>query len=229
MSLHCSEKLTQGSQGSAQHSWYLVHANVQCGWAGCSAPGWQRHHCVLLSSQHVASRVPRFCHSTPSTQRWHTHHLLSTHWPELVNDSSHKGVWEMSGVCRIFSEPFYLCYRDCAQFTVNLKAPFLERVWPSTGRLSYVASQWSIREQDEDGEQGLCGRWLAAAPPLSSPSCISESLFPITWAPPTQGPGCGGEQAEGPDLSKPRDITPAVSQITIIFTVTFQNGLCQGI
>lgn len=119
MNPYCSEKLTQrslimfsvGRQGS------LIQVNSKnppfCD-AALSTCGFQSP-CVLLLL-------------TASAQRWCTHLFLTTHWAEEVNDYSHKGVREMSGACKIFTEHFYFCHKVCAWFTVNLKVPFLERV-----------------------------------------------------------------------------------------------------
>lgn len=58
---------------------------------------------------------------------------------------------------------------------------------------------------------------------VAPPGCIGQSLSPVTWAFPKHKPVCEGEEAAGLDFSNARDVTPAMSQRTLVFTVTFQN------
>lgn len=70
--------------------------------------------------------------------------------------------------------------------------------------------------------------WVLGGGSTSSASLLaaSDSLFPVTWASSRYGPVCGGEEVEGPGSSNLRDFTPAMLQIAMILTATFQNIFC---
>ena len=87
---------------------------------------------------------------------------------------------------------------------------------------SIVCSQWSARGQDFGGEQGLCGCLLAAATSSAfrPAAFLNRSFlsigFPQTWA------WAWGWAVRTPRVITSKAVPPALSQMTIIFTVTFQ-------
>lgn len=150
-------------------------------------------------------------------------HPEVTHTSSAYSQLSRSSQW----LLRYLSEGHYFCHTEHARVTVDLKGAFL-------GKVSKVTSYGRVVLMFHLCDQSPGGRWARAVGALAahghlvclSSRCISESLSPITWASPKHEPGCRGEEPEGPDFSHPRDVTPAMSQMTIIFTVMFQNIFC---
>lgn len=138
----------------------------------------------------------------------HIHLLLPTHYPEAVNDS-----WEISWALLALPQGACVSHsRSEGAFSGrNFKSDIL---WE---RHLIVSTQGWARVQEDGGEEGSMGAGSLQPRLCLPPRCISESLFPVTWAFPQHEPGYGGGEAEGPVLSNPSDIFPAVSQMTIIF------------
>ena len=94
---------------------------------------------------------------------------------------------------------------------------------------SIVCSQWSARGQDFGGEQGLCGCLLAAATSSAfRPAAFLNRSFLSIGFPQTLA-WAWGWAVRTPRVITSKAVPPAVSQMTIIFTVTFPNAFCQGI
>lgn len=105
----------------------------------------------------------------------------------------------MSGAYGIFNEHLYLCHRQCAWFTVNPKVPFLGSTSQVTFYRKAILCFISVMSQ---GKWWWWWWWWTRAMWVLAgysyflclpPSCISESLFPKTWASPNMGQGTGWE------------------------------------